>query len=182
MTTQALPPVTPDFQRMFRAVALAIGYKNAAKQVAYGPTAAAAPQVVYATPKARRNGRHKEYTLVWWDVDGRRWTREYRADREATAWGHACALAQSLDATRFERAIPCPFTPARRQGGIGLNKTDVRLALYEPKECCGQPMGLMETWSGFGSGSNKVEAIYQCAVNAKHTKPAALKAASPAGK
>ena len=183
--TVTLPPVTPSFQAAVRALGCQLGWKNVAKMIAYGPTVEST-RGLEATP--RRNGRNKEYTLAWYDERGRLEIETYHGDRQGTAWGHACERAHELDASRFQRPIPAPFTPARLLGEHPLDQTDARLALYESQECCGQRMGIMESWvhgevrQYGGSPKVSIDAVYQCAVNPKHTKPAIPKAASAAGK
>jgi hypothetical protein len=55
--TLSLPPVTPDFQRIVRALGCELGWKNVAKMIAFGPTAPMHPAVQtehYEPPKATR--------------------------------------------------------------------------------------------------------------------------------
>lgn len=60
MTTQTLPPISASLQTAIRAYGLANGWKNCARELAYGPVTEATPGPTYsAPPKARRNG-HKD--------------------------------------------------------------------------------------------------------------------------
>ncbi len=168
--TLTLPPVTPEFQRIVRTLGCEIGWKNVARRIAFGPTLHAVTQGI--TPKAKRNG-HKDYMLAWYDARGLH-LDTYQPERGTdgkNAWELACERAHELDATRYQRPIPAPFTPARRMIAKALDKTDIRLALYRGATCCGQPMGVIESWQ------NDVLPMYQCAVNAKHTKLAVPKVA-----
>lgn len=176
MTTQALtlPPVTPEFQRIVCALGCQLGWRNVAKAIAYGPVLHAVTSGVTAERKTRTR---KDYMLAYWDASGRFHEDFYQPERGRdgrTAWELAYEQAHELDATRYQRPIPAPFTPARRMIDRPLDESDIRLHLYKPQTCCGQPMGVIESWQ------NDVSPIYQCAVNAKHQKLA--KAASPAGK
>jgi hypothetical protein len=164
MTTQTLPPISPGLQAAIRAYGLANGWKNAARALAYGPVYHATTEGV--TPKARRNGHKRCFTLAWWQ-DGRINEDTYTASKEATAWGLARERAHEIDGSRFEREIPYPFTPPRPRSGKALDETDVRLAQYEERHCCGQRMGVIERWDVTGA-----KGLYQCAENPKHQQPA----------
>ena len=60
-----------------------------------------------------------------------------------------------------------PFCGSMAKGrAYAVDQTDATLAKYEAKECCGAPMGLMESWD------KTVVAVYQCAANPKHTQAA----------
>lgn len=168
MTTITLPPVTPAFRDAVHALGCQIGWRNVAKMIAYGPTVA-----TVATPNSnghKRNGTRKAYTLAYYDAKGLHFSTYERCKVKGewrTGWELACEQAHELERTRFERPIPYPFTPARRMEVQALDQSDIRLALYRPKKCCGSSMGIMESWV-----QGEAEAIYQCAINPKHTEPA----------
>lgn len=174
--TATLPPISPSLQTAIRAYGLANGWKNAARALAYGPVTQL--QAMTAS-KPRRNGHKKVRWIGWWE-NGRLQLVDYHATKGWDALGYANERAHEIDRTRFEREIPAPFTPARPTTERLLDESDVRLTAYEPAECCGQRMGIMERWDSMSTtnGSDNgyldtaVTAICQCAENAKHQHPA----------
>jgi hypothetical protein len=158
-----------------RQLAREVGWRNTAKMIAYGPVLARGDEAVVGYTAARNGNGHKRNAfkkalfLSWWE-NGKLKEARYDPPRK---WEDAVALrlhvaerARELDATRFQRDIPWLFAWARPRAATVLDKTDVRLAHYYPAECCGSPMGIMESWT------EGAKAIYQCAVNPKHRRDA----------
>ena len=186
--TITLPPVTPAFRDAVRELAYQVGWRNAAKAIAYGPvlaeTVAASTCIGSNGNGHKRNGSRKDVTLAFYDTDGLHFATYWRQKLQGewrSAWELACERAHELERTRFERPIPYPFTPARRTEDRVLDQTNERLALYPKKECCGSPMGIMECWDT--KADESVRATYQCAVDAAHREEAyAMSGAIPKSK
>jgi hypothetical protein len=183
--TITLPPVTPAFRDAVRELAMQVGWRNVAKRIAYGPVLdIQAP----ASPNGnghKRNGSKKLVVLSWWEKGQLEQSWYY----PPTKWedylnmlGIVAERRREIETTRFYREIPWPFTPARPTADKVLDQTDARMALYPVRECCGSPMGIMESWgkmsvlemqgSDSGYQDTPVRAIYQCAVNAAHKEEA----------
>jgi len=161
MTTDTLPSITRDLQLAIRAYGLMHGWKNAAKALAFGPTYEAHGNGHKSNGRkanGRTRGRKLPLACIWFE-NGRLRQEEYPKGTE-DLW---LKQAHELDATRFTREAPAPFAPARPTTATMLDETDTRLAQYERRECCGSPMGIMESWWG-----NEVTAVYQCAVDRRH--------------
>jgi len=184
--TITLPPVTPAFRDAVRTLGCQLGWKRVARMIAYGPVTVAHPACESESVARfngnghKRNGR-KPFTVAWYEKGQIRFATFY-ANKDGSAFHHALTLVRENEATRYQRAIPYPFTPARPATVRALDATDARLALYPPRECCGTPMGIMESWGIMtaveyqktknGYDETPVKAMYQCAVNAAHREEA----------
>jgi len=167
---QLRPLMTDDFLRVWRRVTLALGYRTVGKAVATLKPNGVKPTVAAVLPtrcpdcerKAHRriNGGHthrlnkaesREYAdRIWLSyIDCRYKGRDgFIAHREAMSDFRWRSYLRKRDELR------------------SLDKSAVnRLSLYKAKTCCGERMGIMESWDGS-------TAVYQCAVNVKHTEPA----------
>lgn len=171
MAATTLPPISPTLQAAIRQYGLANGWKNAARRLAYGPTVETAAATVAKRRNGHRRGRKLALACIWFE-DGRLHVEEYPKGTE-DLW---LERAHELDATRFSREAPQPFGAARPETATILDETDIRLAQYAPRECCGSPMGIMEAWTCEGRDGEELQhtvtAVYQCAVNRKHQQEA----------
>jgi hypothetical protein len=159
--TVSLPPVTPAFARAVRELAMQIGWRNVAKSIAYGPTQ---NETVAPYTPARNGNEHKatprrKGRKLWWLAYPAEYEMAARVEYDHKRHSYNCKLS-----TPFRWAQGCE----RR----ALDKTSERLSLYSKRECCGSPMGIMESWPVEGGHGEPLLAVYQCAVNAAHRQPA----------
>lgn len=144
--------VSPEFPGLLKEYGRELGLRKLARELR-----GSAGTLAIAPVKPRRNG-HRRRKKLWWTEDpgpeGRRRQMEY-------------------DAKRHTFNVPWPFTWARREYKAVLDESAERLALYEPRECCGESMGVMESWIDGDGGP--VRAVYQCAVSPKHQEPAEIR-------
>jgi hypothetical protein len=163
--------MSDDFLRAWRRVTMALGYRTVGKAVASVKPNGAKPAVTVLPTRCpdcerkahrRINGgrthrlnktESREYADRLWlsYIDCRYKGRDgFIAHREAMGDFRWRSYLRAPDSFR------------------AVDTTSARLQLYKAKKCCGEPMGIMESWGG-------TTAVYQCAVNAKHTEPAIRK-------
>jgi len=169
---QLRPLMSDDFLRAWRRVTLALGYRTVGKAVATvkpngaKPTAHTATLPTYCPTCAKKAARR--YT-----TPHHRWTKTETREHVNAMW---CGYVERVYGGSDGYIAACEargdfrWRSYRVGTSRNLDDTDKRLALYVPKKCCGVPMGIMESWDMHGK-----QAVYQCAVNGKHTQPAIRK-------
>jgi len=167
--TQALDElaahVGPEFPRIYRRLTREHGFRQLGKAIV---CQGLEPKLVPTNgdrPTARRNGNRRlpkrGFRKYWWkyeDIPDLAWSLEHDRNRYA----------------RNEYLV-WPFTWSPRVVRGTVDYTEEVLAKYEPRECCGEPMGIMEMWKGIpteGQDGPQAVAVYQCAVDPKHQQAA----------
>ena len=147
--------VGPDFARVWRKLGHEYGYRQLGKAIARHGLES---RMIAEVPKPRSNGRKNGHK------NGRRmryWWKHWTDDERAAQWEY------DRNRYAYNERLVWPFTWSPRVTVIKPDETEAVLAKYEPRQCCGEPMGIMEAWQG-----TDVTAIYQCAVNPKHQEAA----------
>jgi len=169
---QLRPLMSDDFLRAWRRVTLALGYRTVGKAVATvkpngaKPTAHTATLPTYCPTCAKKAARR--YT-----TPHHRWTKTETREHVNAMW---CGYVERVYGGSDGYIAACEArgdfrwrSYLRKPSEMRVHDmTSGRLGAYSPKKCCGEPMGIMESWDG-------TTAVYQCAVNAKHTEPATPK-------
>jgi hypothetical protein len=159
MTTITLPPVTPAFRDAVRELAMQVGWRNVSKRIAYGPVKS--ETVAAFAPSGnghKRNGYSKVKRSLWWTAYPNEYEMQRRIEYDRERWSYNLNLPEW-----FRWAWPTVQKSA--------DETEGRLALYDKRECCGSPMGVIESWERDNTGQ-PLKARYQCAVNAAHRQTA----------
>jgi len=176
--------LTDEQLRIWRKVTLVLGFRNVGKALsAIAPRKGAATGTVAPQVADSESLEARLATMVIIDQGP---LRLPSVPRKRSSWDYrpmTMARAVKMIPTVYTPAIVAairkwhvehPYNPAKwpfcssmaKGKGYAVDITDATLAKYEAKECCGATMGIMESWD------KTVSAVYQCAVNPKHTKPA----------
>jgi len=181
---------TEDFLRTWRKVGMIVGYRNLGRALsAIAPRKGAVKGIVEAQAADSESLEARLASMV---IIHEGPLRLPSTPRKRSSWDYrpmTMGRAAKMPPTVYTSAIVAairkwhvehPYNPAlwpfcssmAKGRAYAVDQTDATLAKYEAKECCGAPMGIMESWD------ETVEAVYQCAVNPKHTKPALSKQAT----
>ena len=179
---------TEDFLRTWRKVGMIVGYRNLGRALsAIAPRKGAVKGIVEAQAADSESLEARLASMV---IIHEGPLRLPSTPRKRSSWDYrpmTMARAVKMIPTIYTPAIVAairkwhvehPYDPAkwpfcssaRRQPSERrlLDQSASRLSLYKRETCCGERMGIMESFDA-------KSAVYQCAVNPKHTKAATRK-------
>jgi len=168
---QLLPHLSPELVKLWRGLTKQVGFRNLGKAMCYlKPEAKVVEAVIIDEGRPRRASQPRPRNS--WDYRPMTMARALKMPPTVYTAAVVAAIRQWHAEHPYNPAL-WPFCGSMAKGAsYAVDMTDAKLAKYEAKECCGAPMGIMESWDG------TISAVYQCAVNPKHTKPALSKQAT----